>query len=428
MIAAGNLLGVLDIQASRAHRFMEEDRRIQMTLAAQVAAALQSANLFEQTQQALGETEILYHIGTQLNAITDIDEILPVITRHEIAPHVGSINLILFDAPERDQEVMWGELVAASIFDDVGENILAVPVGTRLYFPDIPLAKLWLSNPDDVTIISDTAHDERLDKALKKFCRQAKVKSLAIIPLTLGGRWIGLVSMIWTQPYNFTDRDQRLYGSIAGQAAVVVNNWLLLRQAEERAAQLETLSQIETSLSQFENEADILDTIASNLRITTSDTLTLYYFDVDEQQHLRAGSPVAIWRDGTVQATDPSLRQSYSIELLPLSELWLHRPNEVLLVTDVEADDRLNKKMRRMLQHLDTQSIVILPLFSGGRWQGLLTLSCTQPREFLTTERAIFDEVLDFITAVVTSRRAYLAQQAALAETEILFEGRTAHQ
>lgn len=55
LVAGDQVLGVLDVQADEVNYFTDEDVRIQTTLAAQVAVALQNAARYEQTQQALTE-------------------------------------------------------------------------------------------------------------------------------------------------------------------------------------------------------------------------------------------------------------------------------------------------------------------------------------------------------------------------------------
>lgn len=58
IIAGDQLLGVLDVQADRLNRFIEEDLRIQTTLATQVAVALQNARSFERSEEALAELDL----------------------------------------------------------------------------------------------------------------------------------------------------------------------------------------------------------------------------------------------------------------------------------------------------------------------------------------------------------------------------------
>lgn len=57
LLVGDQVLGVLDVQATTANRFTEQDIRVQTTLAAQVAIALQNARQFTSTQQALEEAK-----------------------------------------------------------------------------------------------------------------------------------------------------------------------------------------------------------------------------------------------------------------------------------------------------------------------------------------------------------------------------------
>ncbi len=69
LVAGDRLLGVLDVQASEANRFNDEDVYIQTALAAQVAVALQNAQLFEDTQRA---SFLLGERVKELNCLNDI--------------------------------------------------------------------------------------------------------------------------------------------------------------------------------------------------------------------------------------------------------------------------------------------------------------------------------------------------------------------
>ncbi len=60
LLVADQVLGVLDVQSDAIGRFSGEDANIQMTLAVQIAVALQNARSFERSEQAL----------TELNALT----------------------------------------------------------------------------------------------------------------------------------------------------------------------------------------------------------------------------------------------------------------------------------------------------------------------------------------------------------------------
>ncbi|MCS6909010.1 MAG: GAF domain-containing protein [Anaerolineales bacterium] len=59
LIVGAQVLGVLDVQSERVGRFTPEDVQIQMTLAAQIAIALQNARSFEQTERLVHELNVM---------------------------------------------------------------------------------------------------------------------------------------------------------------------------------------------------------------------------------------------------------------------------------------------------------------------------------------------------------------------------------
>jgi signal transduction histidine kinase len=88
LLAADQVLGVLDLQSEQANRFSDEDLRIHTTLASQVAVALQNARLFEelrQTAERLQEVDRLkseflanmsHELRTPLNSVIGYAEII----------------------------------------------------------------------------------------------------------------------------------------------------------------------------------------------------------------------------------------------------------------------------------------------------------------------------------------------------------------
>jgi signal transduction histidine kinase/DNA-binding NarL/FixJ family response regulator/CHASE3 domain sensor protein len=66
IITNGEVVGVLDVQEDKIAGLDEGDANLMRSLANQLAVALNNANLFEQIQRALAETEELYHMNQRL--------------------------------------------------------------------------------------------------------------------------------------------------------------------------------------------------------------------------------------------------------------------------------------------------------------------------------------------------------------------------
>ena len=84
-------------------------------------------------------------------------------------------------------------------------------------------------------VVGNTAQDERLTPDLKTMLLQSKTAAGVIMNLTVGQRSIGQIIIGWDTPQLFAESDQRLYDSIATQAATIFDNHLLLEQVQRRA-------------------------------------------------------------------------------------------------------------------------------------------------------------------------------------------------
>lgn len=101
LVVGDKVLGVLDVQADRVNRFSAEDIHIQTTLAAQIAAALENARLFEEskrTAERLREVDRLkseflanmsHELRTPLNSIIGYSEMMLMGISGEIPPELN---------------------------------------------------------------------------------------------------------------------------------------------------------------------------------------------------------------------------------------------------------------------------------------------------------------------------------------------------
>jgi PAS domain S-box-containing protein len=228
MIVAHRVLGVLDVQSDKVNGFTEEDIHIQTILAAQVAVALQNAQQYGQTEAALAETAWLYQISTQLSTSTTVKELFEAAVSSAVATGATSANLMVFQLDAAGQPE-WAEVVETLEIES------KFPVGTQIYLPGSPLATLQYSEMEKVLLVGNTAQDERLDPALKNMLLESQIAANVMMTLTVGQRHIGRIVIGWDTPQLFTESDQRLYDSIATQAATIFDNQLLLEQVQRQA-------------------------------------------------------------------------------------------------------------------------------------------------------------------------------------------------
>ena len=81
MIVGDKLLGVLDVQSEHLNAFSVEDANIQLTLASQVAIALQNAYSFAQAQRQAEREGLLNTINQKIQSATSVEAVLQIAAR-----------------------------------------------------------------------------------------------------------------------------------------------------------------------------------------------------------------------------------------------------------------------------------------------------------------------------------------------------------
>ncbi len=369
-------------------------------------------------EQLLARTETLYQAGARLNAAQTYDDIVTVLRKFTLlGRQTQTVTLGYFDHPWTSDNKPEGANILARWSQHPSDAF-----SSRYLIADFPSSDQIL-RPDEPVLIEDIATDARMDEETRLvYLERFKAKSALFAPLLAAGQWIGYINATYGRLTTFPEADIRRLMALAGQAAVAVQNLRNIALAEQRAAHLEMLTQIEAALSQATNEEEILTALARNLAPNQPDRLVLQYLDTDENDQPAFTNTVAVWDDGAIRPDDPDLYRRRKIDPLSASKLWLESPNEVLFVSDLETDLRSDENVRTYLSQLQIAAFATLPLRSGNRWQGLVSFDWTEPHIYSPGERFVFQQLLESVGAVVASRRAYLAQEVALSETEILYQ------
>lgn len=233
LLAGDRLIGVLDVQSDQTDFFTEEDIRLKTTLAAQIAMAVEKSWLFEETQSTLTETAMLYQASRRINEAGDLQEIMGAIAEAGEIPEINRVVLEIFEHnPDGNVEAL---NVIANWYS--GQGIPAIPVGMRFSLAKIPYGDLLLSS--EPVFIDDVLHDERLDYEALAFLQEAHTQSLALLPLWVSNRQIGVLILYAEQLHAFTPTEKRLYASLARQVAVAVENQRLLAETQSILTEME---------------------------------------------------------------------------------------------------------------------------------------------------------------------------------------------
>jgi len=98
--AGATVLGVLSVQSYRLNAYSEEDVQLLSTVGTQVGVAIQTARLFQQTQQVARREQALREITARVRSSTDPDAIVRTAVR-ELGQALGRSTFIRLGTAEQ---------------------------------------------------------------------------------------------------------------------------------------------------------------------------------------------------------------------------------------------------------------------------------------------------------------------------------------
>ncbi|HEY4722830.1 MAG TPA: GAF domain-containing protein, partial [Anaerolineae bacterium] len=222
------------------------------------------ARLFDQTRQALSETEQLYNIGMRINTAATLEDLLQAAIAPSVAAGSSSAGIWLFDLDKMGKPI---EMEFEAAWAREGKS--PIPVGARLRVADFPSSKLWLEAAGQPSFIGDIVRDERVDPILRATFQQVNIAATGFMPLMISNRWVGLIIVSWQEPHDFTPGEQRMYQSIASQVAVSIDNRRLLERIQHDAERERIVNYIAGQIRNAQSVEQVLSIATQELRLAT---------------------------------------------------------------------------------------------------------------------------------------------------------------
>ncbi|MEN9562877.1 MAG: hypothetical protein RIR73_1121 [Chloroflexota bacterium] len=204
IISGEKTLGTISVQSKQPNAFSQSETDLLRTLGINAAIAIENAHLLESTQQALRETNALYHISRGLLAL-DAKE-------------------LLHDAVELLEQNFGFNLVQVYLFDsETGDFILKASssaFGKRLKQGDYRL-KAGAGIIGHVAETREPFFTNDVSNVIFHIKNpvQLDTKSELAVPILAGDQLLGVLDVQQSQTTNFTPRDLQLVGIVADQLA-----------------------------------------------------------------------------------------------------------------------------------------------------------------------------------------------------------------
>ncbi|MEO6749188.1 MAG: GAF domain-containing protein, partial [Casimicrobiaceae bacterium] len=284
ILAGDRVLGTILLENyEREHAFGESEVRLLGTVAASMGVALENARLFDETQRLLKETE---QRAAELAIINSVQHALAAkLDLREIYDVVGDKIRGIFaqaDLEIRIHDPATGTIHTPYVYE-FGKRIEvpSEPLGTRGF------AAHLLRTGETIVV------NERMAQTMRKFGSThvegtGLAKSAVYVPLRASGVPRGLIALSdMSREHAYADSDVRLLETLANSMSVALENarlfdetQRLLKETEQRAAELAVINSIQEGVAAELNFQSIVDLVGDKLRVVlNTDDIGIRWFD-----------------------------------------------------------------------------------------------------------------------------------------------------
>ena len=393
-------IGILLLQSETRHHFSEREIRTYPPLVDQMAIAVENQHLFEQTQKALAETELLYKAANAISQATDPQEMLATVVDSLLPAGADRVSLILIESDANGELTSLDYVGSQDVDGEYQQLDLTMPVSS------LPLVKSLADEP----LIFSNIRAQAQDTATLRTFEELRVAACCLVPLRTSGKLIGLLNISSRVPVEFDRNNIRLLRIIASGIAVALEKQRLLRQAQRRALELQTASEIARDTASTLSLDLLLPRIVEMLR----DRFGFYHasiFLLDES------GTNAVIRESTGEAGQELKQRGHRLAVGSRSVVGtVTATGEPFILNDVSQSPMYYPNP--LLS--DTRSEMGVPLKLGETVIGALDLQSRSVNAFNQDDVTVLQILADQVAIAIENARAYeLSQQAVTEMKEI---------
>jgi len=225
LLVSDKVVGVLDLQSNEPNSFTEESLPAFVTLAGQLAIAIENSNLFTEASHQAERLSTLNEMSTAIaiaSTINDIYKIAGQYTQHIVGGQRASLGML-------DPDGQTFEVLGLS-----GEKG-AMPIGTHL---PVDKTVVGLCIRENRLIIDGDGQPEKYADA-KQLAEQGLI-SIMNAPIVVSGKTIGAINIASNQANAFGTQEDTLMKQIASLLSGAIENRQLLAQTQEALTSVKT--------------------------------------------------------------------------------------------------------------------------------------------------------------------------------------------
>ena len=383
--------------------FIDNTRRLYQAAADQLGVTIENQKLLRETQRSAEElsaqVEVLERISdfaTQVNAAQGERDLLDMGAKAIVEIlNVDHSGIVLFN-----EDMQTGVVMSEYPRTRLRGNTVAMQ--------DSPILK---TDGEQSFAIPEVATDERLSGNQRKNLLDQDVASILLVPLIgLNGELFGSLGLdVYNETREFSSAEVRVAQTIAAQMAIGLQNVRLLRDAQERAEQLQRITDFSQSAQATLNLEEMIDAaLVSVPRLLRVTHMTIaFYNEVRDELVLMGG-----WHEDNSLRT--TLQGGEVISQMGTTTGYVFESGRYLYVPDLHISTALRYPHSRTIS-----TLLAMPLVNRGQSLGVVSVGAHRADAYTDTDIALFQQMVNQMAVAMDNARAY-TQNRRIAENKTL--------
>lgn len=393
LVARNVAIGLLTLDSAIPNVYKEKEMQIVLTLASQIAVAIENARLFSEERRRADIMSALRATFTDITSELDLTTLLQAILER-------AVGLL---------QVVGGEL---ALYND-SENIITIAVchnmdkdytGKQLA-PGIGAIGRVVQNGKSILIDDYCTWDSHFDAR--------PWKGVMVVPLKARDRILGAIALADSSAHRkFSQDDLQVISLFAQQAAIAIENAQLFEMLTSSLANTQTLYQTARALIVTENLSDLFENLVKQVADTLpADRVLLITLDDKLQE-------VTSYTKGGSQADrlGPASYQEFMDGLTG----WTIRERKPALSPGTSPDHREKPYVQKRRRENLTGSLIVVPLLYRQQILGTLTAINSPDAQEYTQNDVDLLEIIASHAAVAIKNAQLFKDVQELAETDEL--------
>jgi diguanylate cyclase (GGDEF)-like protein/PAS domain S-box-containing protein len=213
-------IGVVNVESPQVGAFDEKDEQLMVTLAGQLAVAIERMQLYQDAVQTADKQAVMYRVAQEISASLELEEVYQAIHRavKQLMPCEDFLIALLDEERQEIHGVYMIEnddrLPTARFPSSQGLSGNVIATGKSIKYDDF-----FVDHPE--------LHSIQFGKD--------RTRSGIFVPLKFKGKALGVLSAQSYQTYTYTSEDENVLDLLASQAAIAIENARLFTKVQALA-------------------------------------------------------------------------------------------------------------------------------------------------------------------------------------------------